>query len=162
MLSGIGPAAHLAEHGIRWWPTGPAWARTCRTIWRSTSRCARSSRSRSIRYWNLAGQGAGRRAWLLTGGGPGASNQFEACGFIRSRAGVDYPDIQFHFLPLAVRYDGRRRPRGTASRPMSGRCGRSRGARCGCARPIPEPPSIRFNYMSHPEDWEEFRRAASG
>ena len=33
-------------------------------------------------------------------------NQFEACGFIRSRAGIAYPDIQFHFLPIAVRYDG--------------------------------------------------------
>jgi choline dehydrogenase len=42
----------------------------------------------------------------------GASNQFEAAGFIRSRAGVDYPDIQFHFLPLAVRYDGRAAVRG--------------------------------------------------
>ena len=44
--------------------------------------------------------------WLLTRGGLGASNHFETGGFIRSRAGVPYPDIQFHFLPLAVSYDG--------------------------------------------------------
>ena len=44
--------------------------------------------------------------WLFTGQGLGASNQFEMGAFIRSRAGVDYPDIQFHFLPIAVRYDG--------------------------------------------------------
>ena len=45
--------------------------------------------------------------WLFTRTGPGASNQFESQGFVRSAAGVDYPDIQFHFLPIAVRYDGR-------------------------------------------------------
>ena len=45
--------------------------------------------------------------WLLRRDGLGATNHFESCGFIRSRAGVRYPDIQFHFLPLAVSYDGR-------------------------------------------------------
>ena len=44
--------------------------------------------------------------WLLTKDGLGATNHFESCGFIRSRAGVKYPDIQYHFLPLAVAYDG--------------------------------------------------------
>src|SRR2546429_4398137 len=44
--------------------------------------------------------------WLLASDGRGASNPFESGGFIRSRVGVRYPDIQFHFLPLAVNYDG--------------------------------------------------------
>ena len=44
--------------------------------------------------------------WLLRRDGLGATNHFETCGFIRSRAGIPYPDIQYHFLPLAVSYDG--------------------------------------------------------
>ncbi|MDE2137996.1 MAG: choline dehydrogenase, partial [Gammaproteobacteria bacterium] len=44
--------------------------------------------------------------WLLHKDGLGATNHFETCGFIRSRPGVEYPDIQYHFLPLAIAYDG--------------------------------------------------------
>ena len=46
-------------------------------------------------------------AWLLRGTGPGATNHFESGGFIRSEAGVRHPDLQYHFLPMAVRYDGK-------------------------------------------------------
>ena len=63
--------------------------------------------------------------WLAARDGLGATNHFEVGGFIRSRAGVRIPDLQFHFLPLAVSYDGSERGRAaTASRPMSGRCAR--------------------------------------
>jgi choline dehydrogenase len=44
--------------------------------------------------------------WLFLHRGPGATNHFEAGGFVRSNAGVEYPNLMFHFLPLAVRYDG--------------------------------------------------------
>ncbi len=44
--------------------------------------------------------------WILFKNGLGATNHFESCGFIRSRAGIRYPDIQYHFLPMAVSYDG--------------------------------------------------------
>ncbi|WP_330450730.1 hypothetical protein [Paracoccus marcusii] len=68
-------------------------------------------------YYNLLGKGRVGVEWLLQKTGLGASNQFESCGFIRSSNAKDYPDIQYHFLPLAVRYDGNRRPRVTGSRP---------------------------------------------
>ena len=45
--------------------------------------------------------------WLLFKRGLGATNHFESCAFIRSRAGVEYPDVQYHFLPIAMRYDGK-------------------------------------------------------
>ena len=45
--------------------------------------------------------------WLFLKSGLGASNQFESAAFIRSAAGVPYPDIQYHFLPVAIRYDGK-------------------------------------------------------
>ena len=44
--------------------------------------------------------------WLVTRKGLGATNHFETCGFIRSSAGVRWPDIQYHFLPAAISYDG--------------------------------------------------------
>ena len=44
--------------------------------------------------------------WTFLKSGPGASNQFETLGFIRSDKNISYPDIQFHFLPVAIRYDG--------------------------------------------------------
>lgn len=44
--------------------------------------------------------------WLFQKKGPAATNHFEAGGFVRSNPDVAYPNIQFHFLPLAVRYDG--------------------------------------------------------
>ena len=44
--------------------------------------------------------------WLFLRGGPGATNHFEAGGFVRGDEDVDYPNLMFHFLPLAIRYDG--------------------------------------------------------
>jgi choline dehydrogenase len=58
------------------------------------------------RYWNIFSKALIGAQWLLTKSGLGASNQFESAAFIRSKAGVEYPDIQYHFLPIAVRYDG--------------------------------------------------------
>jgi choline dehydrogenase len=54
--------------------------------------------------------------------GPGATNHFEAGGFARSNEDVDYPNLMFHFLPIAVRYDGSSPPAATATRCTSGRC----------------------------------------
>ncbi|MDQ0510342.1 choline dehydrogenase [Ancylobacter amanitiformis] len=96
--------------------------------------------------------------WLLTRDGLGATNHFETCGFIRSRAGVASPDIQYHFLPLAVTYDGQ----GMASEhgfqahvgPMRSK---SRGwVRLNSADPF-DKPRIQFNYLTHPDDLVEFR-----
>lgn len=96
--------------------------------------------------------------WLLFHSGPGATNHFESCGFIRSRAGIEYPDIQFHFLPGAIRYDGRSAAPGHGFQVHVGPMrSKSRGhVRLRSADPH-ESPEIRFNYMSHPDDWLEFR-----
>jgi choline dehydrogenase len=96
--------------------------------------------------------------WLLTHKGLGASNHFESGGFIRSRAGVQYPDIQFHFLPLAVSYDGSGLAR---EHGFQAHVGPMRSQSRGWVRlksPDPhEAPRIFFNYMSKPEDWLEMR-----
>ena len=96
--------------------------------------------------------------WLFLRRGLGVSNQFESCAFIRSAAGVDYPDIQYHFLPAAVRYDGKaavdRHGFQVHVGPMRSRSRGSVTLRSG--KPA-EPPKILFNYMSEQQDWEEFR-----
>jgi len=96
--------------------------------------------------------------WLVTRGGLGASNHFETGGFIRSRAGMRYPDIQFHFLPLAVSYDGSSLAKEHGFQAHVGPMrSQSRGwVRLRSATPT-DKPSIFFNYLSRPEDWAEMR-----
>jgi choline dehydrogenase len=96
--------------------------------------------------------------WLLRKDGLGATNHFESCGFIRSRAGIRYPDIQYHFLPLAVSYDGKSL---ATEHGFQAHVGPMRSKSCGWVRlSSADPrkkPRILFNYMSHPDDWEEMR-----
>jgi len=96
--------------------------------------------------------------WLLTHDGLGATNHFESCGFIRSRAGIRWPDIQYHFLPLAVTYDGSSLAEGHGFQAHVGPMrSKSRGwVRLASADPA-DKPRISFNYMSHPDDWAEMR-----
>jgi choline dehydrogenase len=97
--------------------------------------------------------------WLFFRRGLGATNHFESCGFIRSREGVEYPDIQYHFLPGAIRYDGKAAAPGHGFQVHVGPMrSRSRGwVKLRSSDPR-EPPRILFNYMSHPSDWDDFRR----
>uniref|UniRef100_UPI00372D2AF3 choline dehydrogenase n=1 Tax=Roseixanthobacter liquoris TaxID=3119921 RepID=UPI00372D2AF3 len=96
--------------------------------------------------------------WLFTKTGLGATNHFETCGFIRSRPGIRYPDIQYHFIPLAVTYDGK----GLASEHgFQAHVGPMRTKSRGWVRlksPDPrEHPRILFNYLSHEDDMVEMR-----
>jgi choline dehydrogenase len=97
--------------------------------------------------------------WMLTKTGPGASNQFESAGFIRSKPGVDYPDLQIHFLPIAVRYDGQAAAEGHGFQAHIGPMrSPSRGEVTLRSGNPKDDPRIFFNYMSHREDWEDFRQ----
>ena len=96
--------------------------------------------------------------WLLTKTGLGATNHFESCAFIRSKPGVRWPDIQYHFLPGAMRYDGNAAFDGHGFQVHVGHNKpRSRGhVRVKSAR-VGDKPSILFNYLQHEEDIEAFR-----
>ena len=96
--------------------------------------------------------------WLLTRKGLGATNHFESGGHIRSRAGIVYPDIQFHFLPLAISYDGKTFASGHGYQVHVGtKRSKSRGwVRLRDASPE-SLPRVRFNYMTHSDDLLEFR-----
>jgi choline dehydrogenase len=158
MLSGIGPGAHLAEHGVPVLADRAGVGANLQDHLEIYMQYASSQPITLYKYWNLWGKAWVGAQWLLTGGGLGASNQFEACGFIRSRAGIDYPDIQYHFLPIAVRYDGKATPEGHGFQAHVGPMrSKSRGSVTLRSADPAAPPVIRFNYMSHPDDWDEFR-----
>ncbi|MCQ8782274.1 choline dehydrogenase [Mangrovibrevibacter kandeliae] len=111
-------------------------------------------------YFGLFAKGRVGLEWMMLQTGHGATNHFEAAGFIRSDAGVEYPDLQYHFIPAAVRYDGRAPVEGHGFQAHVGPMrSPSRGEiRLKSASPA-VPPSLRFNYMSRPEDWRDFRKA---
>ncbi|MDJ0821863.1 MAG: choline dehydrogenase [Paracoccaceae bacterium] len=158
MLSGIGPAAHLAEHGIEVRADRPGVGQNLQDHLEMYIQMAATQPVSLARYWSLWGKAWVGLQWLLARKGPGASNQFESCGFIRSQAGIDYPDVQFHFLPLAVRYDGQVAAEGHGFQAHVGPMrSLSRGAVTLASSDPGEAPKILFNYMSHPQDWEEFR-----
>jgi choline dehydrogenase len=98
--------------------------------------------------------------WMFLKSGPGSTNQFETLGFIRSDKNIPYPDIQFHFLPVAIRYDGKAPSKGHGFQlhvgPMRSK---SRGfVKLKSSNPF-EAPLIKFNYMSHEEDFPNFRKS---
>jgi choline dehydrogenase len=96
--------------------------------------------------------------WLLRKDGLGATNHFESCGFIRSRPGIPYPDIQYHFLPMAVAYDGSTLAQEHGFQAHVGPMrSKSRGWVRLASRDVRDKPRILFNYLSQPEDWIEMR-----
>ncbi len=96
--------------------------------------------------------------WFFTRTGLGATNHFESCGFIRSKAGVEWPDLQYHFLPAAMRYDGRSAFDGHGFQVHIGHNKpQSRGyVRVQDADPM-QAPEIQFNYLQAEADREGFR-----
>jgi len=158
MLSGIGPAAHLSQLGIEVKVDRPGVGANLQDhmefYFQQVSTKPVSLYSWLPWFW----QGVAGAQWLLTGGGLGASNQFEACAFIRSAPGVKQPDIQYHFLPVAISYDGKAAAKSHGFQAHVGyNLSKSRGnVTLRSADPKAEP-VIRFNYMSHEEDWIKFR-----
>jgi choline dehydrogenase len=160
MLSGIGPEHSLEPHSISPVKILPAVGQNLMDhleIYMQRS-CPRQY-SLNTRLHPL-GRAAIGAQWLLKKTGLGATNHFEVGGFIRSREGIDSPDIQFHFLPAAISYDGAVKHQlpgfqvhvGPMQSPSRGNVTlRSRNPR--------DKPAIRFNYMNHSSDWEVFRRA---
>ncbi|WP_312526055.1 choline dehydrogenase [Paracoccus sp. (in: a-proteobacteria)] len=158
MQSGIGPADHLQEHGITPLVDRQGVGANLQDHLEIYMQYTATQPVTLYKHWNLWGKGSIGAQWMATGQGLGASNQFESCGFIRSAPGVAYPDIQYHFIPLAVRYDGKAAAEGHGFQAHVGPMrSKSRGTvRLRSADPA-ESPEIRFNYMSHESDWAEFR-----
>ena len=160
MLSGIGPGAHLRAMGIETLADRPGVGANLQDHLEVYIQFSARHRNTLYRYWNLPGKAWVGLQWLLARRGPGASNQFEVGAFLRSAPDVPYPDIQFHFLPIAVRYDGRAVAEGHGFQAHVGPMRSKSRGEVRLAGPEPDAaPRIRFNYLSHPDDLPEFRVA---
>lgn len=111
----------------------------------------------ALKFWNQPMIGA---EWLFKGTGIGASNHFEAGGFIRTSDEFDWPNLQYHFLPIAINYNGTNpiKTHGFQFHVGSMRS-ESRGRIRLKSLDPNDHPSILFNYMAHERDWKEFRDA---
>ncbi len=159
MHSGIGPAAHLNSHGIKVVADRPGVGQNLQDHLELYIQAAASQPVTLYKYWNLLGKAYVGARWLLSRTGPGASNQFESAAFIRSNAGVKFPDIQYHFLPIAIRYDGQASAEGHGFQAHVGpMLSPSRGQITLKSNNPLEAPKIEFNYMSHEKDWSDFRK----
>ncbi|MGM0561987.1 MAG: choline dehydrogenase, partial [Pseudomonadota bacterium] len=160
MLSGIGPADELQALDIPVVADRPGVGRNLQDHLEVYIQHACSqpvSLYSSTRLWNKAWVGL---EWLLFKRGVGASNHFEAGGFIRSRAGIEHPNLQYHFLPIAMNYDGSNPLRGHG---FQAHVGPMRPTSRGQVRLLSpdarEAPVIQFNYMATENDRQEMREA---
>ncbi len=158
LLSGIGPAAELKSKGITVVANRTGVGKNLQDHLELYIQMASKKPVSLYKYWNPVGKAWVGLRWFISKSGPGASNQFESAAFIRSKAGVEYPDIQYHFLPLAVRYDGKLPVKGHGFQAHVGPMrSQSRGYVTLRSSDPKEPPKIQFNYMSHESDWIDFR-----
>ena len=158
MLSGIGNAEHLKEHGIGVVHHLPGVGENLHDhleIWFQQA-CTQPITING--RLGLVGKALIGIRWLLFKDGLGATNHFESNGYIRSRPGIPYPDIQYHFVAGAVGYDGKSAADGHGfqahlgpNKPLSRGRVRLRSTDPG------EPPSMFFNYLDHEEDRLAFR-----
>lgn len=158
--SGVGPGAWLKEVGIKEILDLPGVGNNLQDhleLYMQYECTKPVSIAPATHWWNKPLIGA---QWLFSGTGLGASNHFEAGGFIRSDEKFEWPNIQYHFLPIAVRYDGRNASKAHSFQAHVGSMrSPSRGRVKLISRNPAAHPSILFNYMSHEQDWQEFRAA---
>jgi choline dehydrogenase len=157
-LSGIGPAEELRALGITVAADRPGVGENLQDHLEFYFQVAVTQPITLFSAQSLVAKGLIGMRWLLRRDGLGATNHFETCGFIRSRAGIPYPDIQYHFLPLAVSYDGNSLATEHGCQAHVGPMrSKSRGwVRLRSTDPL-EKPLVFFNYLSHPDDRAEMR-----
>jgi choline dehydrogenase len=160
MLSGIGPGEHLRAHGLDVLVDSPGVGANlmdhlCLYLqWQCTQPVSVQPFARAPGRW-LAGL-----QWLLFKTGVAASTQGEAAGFLRSRAGVEWPDVQIDFMPACILEDLSVAP---VPHGFSAHIGplraRSRGHIELASGDAHEAPKIFFNYLDCEEDWQDMRAA---
>ena len=157
-LSGIGPAQELAELGI---PVVADRAGVGGNLQDHLEFYFQMACTQPVTLYgqaNLVGKALAGAQWLFLRSGIGATSHFESCGFIRSRAGIRYPDIQYHFFPMAINYDGSALATEHGFQAHVGPMrSKSRGTVTLRSANPRDTPRIQFNYMSHPDDWAEMR-----
>ena len=107
MLSGIGPGKHLSDHGIETIADRPGVGQNLQDHMELYIQQESLKPITLYSKLNLFSKALIGAEWLFFKSGIGATNHFEAAAFVRSAPGIDYPDIQYHFIPVAIRYDGK-------------------------------------------------------
>ena len=158
-LSGIGPAAVLKNAGVEVVHDLPGVGENLQDHleFYFQFRCKQAiTLNGKLNWWSKFLIGA---RWYFFKSGLGITNHFESCAFIRSRPGLVAPDIQYHFLPGAMRYDGQAAFDGHG---FQVHVGHNKPASRGWVRitsPAPlDKPSIQFNYLDNEHDREGFRQ----
>lgn len=158
LQSGIGPSAHLKDMGLEVLADRAGVGQNLQDhleLYIQQECLQPITLYSKLNWWSKALIGA---QWLFTKTGDGATNHFESAAFLRSKAGVAYPDIQYHFLPVAIRYGGKSPAEAHGFQAHVGPMrSASRGEVKLKSRDPREAPSIQFNYMSTEEDWRDFR-----
>ena len=158
MLSGIGDAAQLAAHGIATAVHLPGVGAHLQDHIESYVQHACLQPITLYSTQNLVAKARIGLEWLLLRRGLGASNHFEAGGFIRSRAGVPHPDLQYHFLPIAASYDGSAQVQQHGFQAHVGPMRPGSTGRISLRSADPrDPVRIVFNYLGTEGDRREFR-----
>ncbi|WP_421565297.1 choline dehydrogenase [Ochrobactrum sp. EDr1-4] len=158
MLSGIGPAAQLKEQGIEVVADRPGVGQNLQDHLEVYIQQECTQPITLYSKLNLFSKARIGAEWLFFKTGDGATNHFESAAFVRSKAGVEYPDIQYHFLPVAIRYDGKAAAQSHGFQAHVGPMrSKSRGSVTLRSANPREKPVIKFNYMSHEDDWADFR-----
>ena len=158
MLSGVGPAEHLRDRGISVVADRPGVGANLQDHLEVyvQQKCLQPVTLYS--RLNLFSKALIGAEWMLFRTGDGATNHFGAVAFVRSKPGVNYPDIQFHFLPVAIRYDGKVAAKSHGFQAHVGPMrSKSRGSVTLASSDPFDAPHIRFNYMSAADDWSDFR-----
>ena len=157
-LSGIGPAQELSDLGIPVLADRPGVGGNLQDHLEFYFQMACTQPVSLYGQANLLGKAMAGAQWLFLRSGIGATSHFESCGFIRSRAGIQYPDIQYHFFPMAINYDGSALATEHGFQAHVGPLrSKSRGTVTLRSADPRDKPKIQFNYMSHPDDWAEMR-----
>jgi choline dehydrogenase len=160
LLSGIGAADEVGAHGLTVVADLPGVGRNLQDhleIYLQHACTRPISLYSAQKPWNKLRIGL---EWILFKRGLGATSHFEAGAFIRSRPGVEHPDLQYHFLPIAVNYDGSNPQRTHGFQAHVGPMRPTSVGRVGLRSADPrEPPSILFNYMATEGDRQEMRAA---
>ena len=161
LLSGIGAAADLGELGIPVLADRPGVGRNLQdhleVYVQHQSLKPVSMQPSATELWRRPFIGA---QWLFLRSGPGATNHFEGGGFVRSNDDVAYPNLMFHFLPLAIRYDGSAGAQGHGYQVHVGPMySDARGSLTLRSTDPSEHPALRFNYLSTKQDRREWVEA---
>ena len=160
MLSGIGPKAHLQSLGIEVVMDSPGVGQNLMDHLEVYVQQTCVAPISLHKHLGLLGRAKIGMQWLYDQTGLGATNHFEVGGFIRSDEHQSQPDIQFHFLPTAMSYDGSAKARGHGFQVHVGpMLPKSRGSVTLRSNRPDDAPKIVFNYMTHADDWRVFRAA---